>query len=292
MAGKDWRDLEQLTANIQRGLAPDADIEHDARVMGRLTETERQVDVLVRQQIGQYLMLIAIDCKDYKHPVDVKGVEEFKGLVEDIGAHKGVLVCPAGFTSTAKKRAKGLGIELYRPVDTGDHKWKVRATVPARCQVFDCDFGIGIQISGPFGFILEESPATMDVFTSSAIPLPNPIEQAVENWACGEYEPIEGERTESIYSLETYASNGYGKIVPVEFRVQLWIKRRVYYGQLPIDQVSGFLDEHTGKVITNAFTTGLLDLDTLQNQWTRLEPGEEPEFPPFLELTALQTPVL
>jgi hypothetical protein len=28
-------------------------------------------------------MLIAIDAKDYKKPVDVKGVEEFHGLLED-----------------------------------------------------------------------------------------------------------------------------------------------------------------------------------------------------------------
>jgi len=31
-------------------------------------------DVLVRQKIGQYEMLIVLDCKDYAKPVDVKGV--------------------------------------------------------------------------------------------------------------------------------------------------------------------------------------------------------------------------
>lgn len=39
----------------------------------------RQVDVLVRQRIGQYERTIAIDCKDYGSPVDVKGIEEFNG---------------------------------------------------------------------------------------------------------------------------------------------------------------------------------------------------------------------
>ncbi|WP_238909499.1 restriction endonuclease [Achromobacter ruhlandii] len=292
MAGKDWRDLEELTANIQRGLAPDAEVIHDAKVMGHLSETERQVDVLVRQQIGQYQMVIAIDCKDYKHPVDVKGVEEFKGLVDDIGAHKGVLVCPAGFSGTAKKRAKGWGIELYRPVHTGDHKWKVRPFVPVCCHVFDCDFGIRISVTGPYGFTMEASPARLDVFTSSAIQLPSPIEQAVENWAAGEYEPKAGEREEPIYAVETYANNGCGMIVPADFAVRLWIRERVYYGQLPIDHVSGFMDDQTGKVITNAFTTGLLDIVKLQNQWKLLQPGEEPELPPFLRLTALQSPVL
>lgn len=47
----------------------------------------------------------------------MKGVEEFEGLLRDVGAQKGVLVCPKGFTDTAKKRAEGLQIDLYSPVE-------------------------------------------------------------------------------------------------------------------------------------------------------------------------------
>ena len=33
-----------------------------------------------------------MDCKDYSDPVDVKGVEEFIGLLQDVGANKGGMV--------------------------------------------------------------------------------------------------------------------------------------------------------------------------------------------------------
>jgi predicted Mrr-cat superfamily restriction endonuclease len=118
------KDLEILVAQIQKQLSPQAEVLHNVKLPSRTTSTTRQIDVLVKQRIGQYEMKIVIDSKDYKVPVDVKGVEEFYGLVTDVGANKGVLVCPAGFTKAAKERAEGFLIDLYRPVDTGDHKWK------------------------------------------------------------------------------------------------------------------------------------------------------------------------
>jgi hypothetical protein len=45
----------------------------------------------------------------------MKGVEEFDGLLRDVGAQKGVLVCPKGFTGAATTRAQGLQIDLYSP---------------------------------------------------------------------------------------------------------------------------------------------------------------------------------
>jgi hypothetical protein len=62
---------------------------------------------LVRHKIGQYEMLIALDCKDHARPVDVTGVEALLGLVkDDVGAHKGALICPRGFSAAAKEMAR------------------------------------------------------------------------------------------------------------------------------------------------------------------------------------------
>ena len=77
----DAEDLEILVAKIQKQLAPDAEVIHNAKLDGRNSKQKRQIDVLVRQKIGQYEMMIVLDCKDYARPVDVKGVEEFHGLI-------------------------------------------------------------------------------------------------------------------------------------------------------------------------------------------------------------------
>jgi hypothetical protein len=128
---KDSRELEILVAKIQGKLAPDAQVIHDVKLMGRHSKRERQIDVLVRKKIGQYEMLIVLDCKDYSRPVDVKGIEEFHGLLTDVGAHRGALVSPRGFTETAKTRAAGLQLDLFSPIDTEPHKWQARVTAGA-----------------------------------------------------------------------------------------------------------------------------------------------------------------
>ena len=150
----DFRDLEQLVASIQRQLAPKAKVLHNQLLPGRKSGRRRQIDVLVYDRIGQYDIQIVIDCKDYKSPADVKSVEEFYGLLDDVGAQKGVLVCPAGFTSTAKKRAEGLQIDLYSPVDTDPHKWTAKAKIPAICDFRRAALSFGLAVSGPYPFTM------------------------------------------------------------------------------------------------------------------------------------------
>ena len=48
--------------------------------MKPISGTDRQIDVLVEDTIGQYTIRIVLDCKDYKTRVDIKGVEECAGL--------------------------------------------------------------------------------------------------------------------------------------------------------------------------------------------------------------------
>ena len=101
------RDLELLVAKIQKQLAPQAEVLHNVRLDGRLTGAKRQIDVLVREYIGQYEIQIVIDCKDYNKPVDVKGVEELMVCCVTLAQQKGEFGVPKGFTGTAKKRAEG-----------------------------------------------------------------------------------------------------------------------------------------------------------------------------------------
>lgn len=110
MADRKSERFEKLVARIQAGLSPAAQVKHNERIKGRKSGSLRQVDVTVRQQVGQFPLLIAIECKDLSRPADVKHVEAFGGLLDDIGAHKGSMVSARGFSATAKKRAAEAGI--------------------------------------------------------------------------------------------------------------------------------------------------------------------------------------
>ena len=61
---RDSVELELLVQKIQKQLAPKSEVLHNIKLMGRRSKTKRQIDVLVREQVGQYEINIIIDCKD------------------------------------------------------------------------------------------------------------------------------------------------------------------------------------------------------------------------------------
>jgi hypothetical protein len=183
----EWQQLELLVASIQRQLAPGAKVTHNAKLFGQQSETQRQVDVLVEQTIGPCFIRIVIDCKDYASPVDVKGVEEFHGLMVDVGANKGALVCPAGFTKASKKRAKKLDIDLFSPADTDTHKWQVSMAVPTICDFRSTRIAFGISSSAPMPMWLPERFYELTVQGSDGQTKGVIFDVATERWDNGEY---------------------------------------------------------------------------------------------------------
>jgi hypothetical protein len=125
-----WKKFEELVAKIQTDLAGDAVVTPNDRIRGK-TGVLRQVDVSIRKKVGQFELLIVLDCKDHGRPLDVKDVEEFMGLAQDVGAHKAGMVAANSFSEASKKRAQGAGIELYGVVDPGDHDWRSTLEIPA-----------------------------------------------------------------------------------------------------------------------------------------------------------------
>ena len=104
-----WKRFENLAATIQRALAPGATVEQNVRMIGRVSGVERQIDIAIRTRAGQFDLFVAIDCKDYKVPVDVKDVEAFVGLMKDVRASQGAMVAALGYTGAAKTVAEREG---------------------------------------------------------------------------------------------------------------------------------------------------------------------------------------
>lgn len=285
----DYKDLELLVAKIQRELAPTAEVVHNVYLQGRKSGRRRQIDVLVRDRIGQYEIQIVIDCKDYKKPVDVKSVEEFYGLLDDVGAQKGVLVCPSGFSETAKTRAEGLQISLYSPVDTDPHKWRVNPAVPTVCDFRSAAISFGLSISAPVPFTMPyDFQFSNPVTDSEGNPNGSMFDIAISKWNKGEL-PVEPGRHEKlrIYGDAPHMDNGYSMNVHVDLWVGLSVQQELFYGLMPITRISGFKDEIGGGVITNAFDVGLLNPDEIFDTWKKIEKIGDAELPPVFPIQAL-----
>lgn len=285
----DYKQLEMLVARIQQDLAPNAKVSHNVRLPGK-SGAQRQIDVLVEDRVGQYDIRIVIDCKDYKTPVDIKGVEECAGLFEDVGAQRGVIVCPAGFTKNARARAQALQIDLYRPVDTDPHKWQARVTMPTLCDLRTAKIAFGVAVSAPVPFMLPSDFISSSKVTDarSGADLGTFVKIVAERWNAGGY-PTEPGEYEGIPALPTPVrmDNGYGMQIPVDLTVGLSVEQRLFYGQYPIKRISGFSDVlKADAIITNAFSVDLISIEEIE-KWRRLRGAGEAPVRPVLTLTGL-----
>ena len=284
------KEFEQLVARIQQQLAPSAEVLHDVKLEGYATGRKRQVDVLVTQQVGQYDIRIVIECKDYARPVDVKGVEEFYGLLDDVGGQKGVLVCPSGFTDTAKARAEGFQIDLYSPVDTEPHKWQARVAIPALCDFRSAAMSFRVGTSGPYPFQMPyDFYQQNQLYDDEGNQCGTALENAVGKWNNGTYPTEVGEHHDLpvLNKVTVKTDNGHGMIVPADFSVSIVVQKELYFGQFPITQLSGFKDELRGGIITNAFTVGLLSPEEVEQQWKKIAEMDAAPVKPVVTLTGL-----
>jgi hypothetical protein len=284
----DYKKLEKLVAKIQQDLAPKSKVSHNAKLLGK-SGAQRQIDVLVEDRVGQYEIRIVIDCKDYSAPVDIKAVEECAGLFEDVSAQRGVIVCPAGFTKSAKARAQQLQIDLYSPVDTDPHKWQARLKVPAVCDFREAKMSFGISSSAPYPFQLPSDfvETTLVTDAQSGKELGTMLSIASQEWNEGRYPTEIGEHERiPILSQPLKMDNGHGMQVPVTLTVGLHVSKTLYFGQFPITRLSGFHDVIRDGIITNAIEVGLLSLEEV-HKWKKLTDISEAPVKPVMRLIGL-----
>lgn len=287
MNTKKWKRFEELVKKVQEELAPDAIVKLDDRIIGKETGVSRQIDISVRQSIGNYDILVVIDCKDYSNPVDVKDVESFIGLAKDVQANKGVLVSSNGFTKTAKIRGEKAGLNLYSLVDTGAHDWQVMAYIYVVCNFigprkYSFTFSGNIEV---FDFPFNE-PQQLKIFDENNSELGTLLSVMQNNWNDNQY-PIEPGYYENLDLrkgiTKIFSDNRFQEL---SIKVNLNVESRLYFGELPIQKLSGFKDELTGKTIARGFTTDIIDVVDVQNHWPKINSIKELAVEPMLILEA------
>jgi hypothetical protein len=115
----DWEIYERMIARL---IADQSEtslcVTPNAKVMGKISRTTRQIDVLIdaRHDTDNTRRLI-VDAKHRRRKVDVKDIEELLGLVNDVGATHGYLVTSSGYTKAAESRAQMSVSVRIVPVD-------------------------------------------------------------------------------------------------------------------------------------------------------------------------------
>jgi len=285
-----WKRFEKLVAQVQQELAPNALVTHNDQIMGRNSGELRQIDITVKQKVGQYNILIAIDCKDYKRAVNVKDVEQFSGLIKDIGANKGVLVAANGFTNTAKRVGDKAGLNLYRLVDTEAHDWQTYVSIPVLCDfrgIKSYQFMFHTPLSDVLSQMDPRQTTEITLYDVNHQPLGKVVDLLKASWNSNKLPSEPGEHRDIIIS-EVPAGILYDdNFFEVSVTANIIVEQKLFFGQLPLTEVKGFRDEYTDHLLTPGFTTDWLNAAEVERNWRRLETEDEIAITPFFKLEAL-----
>lgn len=266
---KKWLRFELLAKEIQEQLSPDALVEHNIKVMGK-SGSLRQIDISVKQKVGQFDIFIAIDCKDYNKKLDVKHIEEFAGLIQDVNAYKGAMVTFLGYTETARRRADALGIDLFRLVDTESKDWQIELTIPVyfiekTIETWSLEIGSGY--AAPLT-IPNVNPRFLTFFNEEHRIIGSAERYLAKKWNRFELNTNIGNHDTKL--TKVYISDGKG-FYPCDLTFSYNVIERYYVVDWGISDLKGFVDEKSGGILTRKFTVeGELDLKEIEKKWRQI----------------------
>ncbi len=104
------RDLEKLVALIEKAIAdnPETAVVESPKMLPDKSAggISREFDVVITVSQGPRNLMVGIECKDWKKPVDLPKVDGFINKTRDCGIDRAVMVSSRGFSGPALAKAK------------------------------------------------------------------------------------------------------------------------------------------------------------------------------------------
>jgi hypothetical protein len=109
-------DFETFVKSIIRDQLSDSNIQihHRRRLRGKRSGYSHEIDLSFEIDLVGTQVLVIVECKAYQRPVSVDDVLEFCSRIDDIGAHKGILVSTRGFTDGAIRLAESKNVAMIQ----------------------------------------------------------------------------------------------------------------------------------------------------------------------------------
>ncbi|SDI64316.1 restriction endonuclease [Winogradskyella thalassocola] len=107
-----WKEYEKKLYETLRQNYPDCEIEYNDSIYGIYSITERQIDFSIRGNLAGKRILGIVDTKYYNKNINVKIVESFIGMTEDVNANFGFIITNKGYSKAAKNRVKHSNLKL------------------------------------------------------------------------------------------------------------------------------------------------------------------------------------
>ena len=112
--------FQKVVRILHETVAGEASVEESALLIDSDTDTEREVDVLVRTTVASHAVLIGVEATASGRTADVTWVEGQLQKHSTLPTDKLVLVSEAGFSEPARKKAEANGAVPLAPEDVPD----------------------------------------------------------------------------------------------------------------------------------------------------------------------------
>ena len=149
-------EFEKLIAVIMGELEPGASVTWNDHVVGELSRRNRQIDVSIRRSDPKFLGII--DAKHSKRRATIERIDALTGLMRDVEANYGALVCSSGFSPTIYQYARKVGVSLFNVHDAESIDWSLELSIP----IFWTELTPVANLSGKFELFEGDSIAAND----------------------------------------------------------------------------------------------------------------------------------
>jgi tetratricopeptide (TPR) repeat protein len=239
-----WKDYEKEIHKQFQEMYPDAEITHDAKLPGRYSKIDRQIDILIEDYVAGDRIRIMVDGKYFSENIDVKEVECFIGMMQDVDADKGLLVTQKGYSQAAIKRAHNDPNRIELDVLNFEElkQFQGFGALPYSGKH-------GVVMPSPFGWVIDAT--RREGYLATLYQRGRTLEEAMKNkeWM---YVNIFS-KTEDIHDLDTFCkmheSDTLHNIPNAKISYQKTIKREDANTQLRLIEVDSYpTPEYTGFV--------------------------------------------
>ena len=107
-----WKEYEEKLFTSLKNIYTECEIEYDESIFGIYSNVERQIDFAIRGNLAGKRILGIVDCKYYNKNIDVKIIESFIGMMQDVNANFGFMITNQGYSQAAKNRVKNSNLKL------------------------------------------------------------------------------------------------------------------------------------------------------------------------------------
>jgi hypothetical protein len=134
---KRTNDYQKLVLAVNMHFASkSAKVTESAMLYDASSEQDREIDILLEDDIGGIKILVGVECTAGKRPLTVAKLDEIIAKHKDCGVNKTVIVSKFGFANTTAIKAQKVGVDLISYEAALQKNWSVEFDILAGIQPY------------------------------------------------------------------------------------------------------------------------------------------------------------